>query len=327
MWESLLWLFGAKTLAKVFKSMSPVESSVVDTVFKNKVQKHTPLIGIKDIVNVTNTVPVVGRAAPAVPIGNGEASHMWIEPLPVIPSDFISAPDLNDLKLLDKTSKEAWLQSKAIQLRKIIRRTTEGIASTSLTGTINWPLKLEGGGFTTYQVKFGNTLSYTLSKALDESNATITDVYNALRNMRKMVRANGYGGKIEIWAGENVYEKILFMIDKWTSTAKLKVEKKEAGIDIAGFLVKPMDETYQNPETKSAVDKVDPDYICMIALDGDHSLFYCALDDLDAKLRAWPFYLKPIESKNPSGITIIGMSKPLPVPNPKAIVWAKAVNV
>ena len=133
---------------------------------------------------------------------------------------------------------------------------------------------------------------------------------------------------MEIWAGENVYTALLKLVDNVRSTAKqnIRVEKVEAGINVGGFLVKPMDETFQNPQTKSAVDKIGPDELVMISLDAGHTLYYCALDDLDTRLQALPFFLKPIVKQNPSGIDVLGMSKPLPVVNPNGICRAQATG-
>ena len=142
--------------------------------------------------------------------------------------------------------------------------------------------------------------------------------------MRKALRRKGYGGKIEIWAGDKVYLALLKLVDSVKSTAKqnIRIERVESGIDVGGYLIKPMDETYQNPRTKTAVDKVPAHKLVMIALDAGHSCYYCALDDLDARLQPLPFFLKPIVKQNPSGIDVLGMSKPLPVINPNGVCWA-----
>lgn len=322
--SEILALFGKNTQAKLFKTLPPLETTVLDTVFKNRVQHPMAVIGVKDIIDITQTVPVIGRSAPATPVTEGSATYNFIEPLAVNPSDFISASELNDLKTWGISNKEAWLRSKQDKLRKIVRRSTEGISSTALSGTISWPLKLESGGWDVYEVGFGTPLSYVPDKKWDAETATIVDAYNTLMKMRKELRKKGYGGKIEIWAGDTVYLSLLKLVDSVKSTAKqnIRVEKVEAGIDVGGFLVKPMDETFQNPQTKVAVDKVEATKLCMIALDAGHTLYYCALDDLDARLQPLPFFLKPISKQNPSGIDVLGMSKPLPVINPNGICWA-----
>jgi hypothetical protein len=323
--SEVLALFGKNTQAKLFKTLPVLETAVMDTVFKDRVQHPMAVIGVKDIIDITQTVPVIGRSAPATPVTEGSATYNFIEPLAINPSDFVSASELNDLiRTWGLGNRETWLKSKQEKLRKIVRRSTEGIASTSLSGTISWPLKLESGGWDTYEISFGTPLSYTPDKKWDAADATIVHVYETLMKMRKELRKKGYGGKIEIWAGDTVYLSLLKLVDSVKSTAKqnIRVEKVEAGIDVGGFLVKPMDETFQNPQTKAAVDKVGATKLCMIALDAGHTLYYCALDDLDARLQALPFFLKPILKQNPSGIDVLGMSKPLPVINPNGICWA-----
>lgn len=58
---------------------------------------------------------------------------------------------------------------------------------------------------------------------------------------------------------------------------------------------------------------------------GATRLFYCALDDLDANLQPLPFYAKPIVQQDPSGVKIVGTSKPLPAPVLGAIVWQQVL--
>lgn len=323
--SEVLALFGKQTQVKTLATLPPLESSVMDTVFKNRLQHPMSMIGIKDIVEITQTTPVISRSGPAVPVSDGGSSYSFIEPLALNPSDFISATELNDLKTWGVANRETWLKSKQEKLRRIVRRSSEGIASTALSGTVSWPLKMESGGWDTYQVSYGDPLSYTPAKKWDADGVLIADVYDTLMKMRKQLRRKGYGGAIEIWAGDDVYMALMKIVDSVKSTAKqaLRLEKVATGIDVGGFLVKPMDETYQNPQTGAAVDKVAAHKLCMIALDAGHALYYCALDDLDAKLQPLPFFMKPIVKQNPSGIDVLGMSKPLPVINPNGICWAE----
>ncbi len=322
--SEILALFGKNTQAKLFKTLPPLETTVMDTVFKNRVQHPMAVIGTKDIIEITQTAPVIGRSAPATPVSEGSSTYNFIEPLAVNPSDFVSAGEMNDMRTWGLANREAWLKSKQDKLRKIVRRSTEGMAAGVLSGTLSWPLKLESGGWDTYEVSFGTPLSYIPAKKWDATDATIVDVYNTLMQMRKTLRKKGYGGTIEIWAGDTVYLSLLKLVDNVRSTAKqnIRTEKVEAGINVGGFLVKPMDETFQDPRTKAATDKVGATKLCMIALDAGHTLYYCALDDLDARLQPLPFFLKPILKKNPSGIDVLGMSKPLPVINPNGVCWS-----
>ncbi|NDY73979.1 hypothetical protein DO021_19610 [Desulfobacter hydrogenophilus] len=323
--SEVLALFGKQTQVKTFAALPPLESTVMDTVFKNRLQHPMAMIGIKDIIEITQTTPVISRSAPAVPVSDGSSSYSFIEPLALNPSDFISARELNDLKTWGIATREVWLQSKQEKLRRIVRRSSEGIATTALSGTVSWPLKLESGGWDTYQVSYGSVLSYTPDKKWDADGVLIADVYDTLMKMRREIRKKGYGGTIEIWAGDDVYMALMKIVDSVKSTIKqnIRLEKVEAGIDVGGYLVKPMDETYQNPQTGAAVDKVAAHKLCMIALDAGHALYYCALDDLDANLQPLPFFMKPIVKQNPSGIDVLGMSKPLPVINPNGICWAE----
>ena len=65
--------------------------------------------------------------------------------------------------------------------------------------------------------------------------------------------------------------------------------------------------------------------VIMVALDAPFKLFYCAIDDVDAGLKAMPFFTKTVKMDNPSGFDLIGISKPIPVPVVRAICTAEVV--
>jgi hypothetical protein len=64
----------------------------------------------------------------------------------------------------------------------------------------------------------------------------------------------------------------------------------------------------------------------MLGTDAPFRFYYLALDDLDANLQGMPFYVKPLKQDDPSGYKLIGKSKPLPVPVPKAICKATVAS-
>ena len=68
---------------------------------------------------------------------------------------------------------------------------------------------------------------------------------------------------------------------------------------------------------------MDAKRICAVAIDAPFVFYYLAIDDIDAGLLPMPFFASPEKKKNPSGIEVVGRSKPLPVPVPKAICWAQ----
>lgn len=259
-----------------------------------------------------------------MPVGGGSMSVDDFEPFEIANHQFFTAADLNRMKHIDERSIEARLSGVDDNLRRICRVTTEAIASIALTGTVVWPVKLEGGGAEDYQVRFGDPLAFTPDKLWDAADVNVRQIFDQLQSMETLIQEAGYGGNVEFWAGKAAYNALLALVETYGENpkAKLRVEASAAGISIAGFTVKKMTETYVHPIDNTVTPKVAANKVMAFATDAVHTLFYCALDDLDARLQPLPYFSKPIDVKDPSGIKIVGRSKPFPVPVVKAICWA-----
>lgn len=308
--------------------LAPLKTTVIDTFFSRKVNHPFDKVGRSDIVAIGAPAPLIARGGASVSALHGSLSLDDYEPFEVASHQFFTAADMNRLKVVDDKSIQARLAGVDDNLRRICRTTAEAIASVALTGTIIWPLKLEDGTMDEYEVKFGDTLSYTPSKLWSATDAKVREVFGDLQEMETKVQEGGYGGDVIYWAGKEAYNQLLSLVEVYGENpkAKLRVEVSKEGISIGEFIIKKMVETYIHPRTKVATAKVDPKKIMAFATDAVHTIFYCALDDLDAKLQPLPYFSKPIESKDPSGIKIVGRSKPFPVPVTKAICWATVIE-
>ncbi len=318
--------FTPVAIGQVLKKLPPLKTPVMDIIFSDRQQRPLPVIGVDEITATTQTVPVVRRGAASTPISGDNKTIGYIEPLPVRPSDFLGAKDLNDFKLLDSTaSRQTWVSAKTDSLRRIVRWTTEALCSQALTGVISYPLKLEGG-YDTYRVDYAAPHTVEITKKWDAADLKIKDVYANLLDMHQAIEEAGFGGEVEIWAGKKVYPYIVNLADSATPKDKIKVEVgKDGGVWIGEFLIKRRAETYKEPENGTATPIVAENKIVMIGKDGGHRLFYAAVDDMDANLLPMPFFVKPIETKDPSGVKLLAESKPLPAPNTHAICWADAL--
>jgi len=316
--------FTPQAVVQRLKSLPPLQSAVVDRVFKRKINHPLALVGRQDITDLALPAPLILRGGPSLPTGGGPVSLAAYEPYEVAQHDRLDAADLNNLQVLGAESIEARLAGIDDRLRRICRATTEGLAATALTGTVRWPVAVEGGGYETYTVQFGETLAYTPDVLWSAAEATLRKVYFHLQDMETLVTEAGYGGKVTFWAGKFAFVALLALADVYTEDkrAKLKVEVGEGYVIVGGYKIEKMVERYRNPETGAMTAKVDDHKIMAWAEDAVHTLFYCALDDLDAKLRPLPYYSKPIRQDDPSGVKIVGRSKPFPVPVPQAICWA-----
>lgn len=214
-------------------------------------------------------------------------------------------------------------------LRRIIRKSTEALCAISLSGTLTYPVKLEAGGYENYTVAYGSTLSVTPAVLFSAAGAKIKDVFKVLTAMHEKLQENGYGSTLEIWAASDAYLTLFGLVEAVLSSAKMnvgiKVGADDNGINIGGYLVKRRAEKYRHPQTGTMTAIVPAKTLRMIATDAGHFLPYCALDDLDANLQPLPFFVKPIESKNPSGYQLVAESKPFPVPNVTGICDATVI--
>jgi len=317
--------FTPEAVARQLENLPPVKTPVMDTVFTDRPQHPLPVLGVDDISETVQTVPVVKRGAPSTPVAVESREITYIEPMPVKPSTLLTAVELNNFKLLDGAGREAWTARKIDSLRRVARRTTEVLAAQAMTGKISFPLTRGGGAYDTYEVDFGTPLSHTPGTLWDNTSAKITDVFKTLTEMQLAVQQEGFGGRMEVWAGKDAYYALMALAEKVTSTAKVRVEMSAEGVFVGNFLVKLRTETYKNPQTGVLTNIVPDHRAVMVGLEAEWRLFYCAVDDLEANLLPMPFFVKPVELSDPSGIKLVGESKPLPVPNMKAVCWADVV--
>lgn len=317
--------FTPAAVAQYLLALPVLETFVMDLIYTNRITHPLPVLGVDELLSITGNVPVVRRGTAAYPLSGESKGITYLEPQPVDVSSFLGAVDLNNLKLLGDQGVEFWARGKVDTQRRAVRATTEAMACQSLSGTIAYPMKTDSG-LQTYTVNFGSTLSKNITVKWNHADKTLADILLDLIELGNTIKkACGYGARIVYLAGQSVYvalaAKVLAVQD-----AKIAAQVTEKGISIAGFTVQLATGGYKDLANGGAwVPSVADDKIIAVAVDAPFKLFYCALDDLDANLLPMPFYSKPVKKENPSGYDIIGMSKPVPVPVPKAICISSAV--
>jgi len=322
---NLRQLFSPKAVAEAIKRLPKLETPVMDSIYKDRRSWPFPMIGRSEIAKTIGNQPVVRRGSPSVNVSGGELSIDFIEPQPVDLSVHVTAAELNNLKMLNSSGLSAWRDAKIADLRAMVRATAEALAAQSLTGKIQYPMKYEGG-YTYYEVDFGETLSYTPSKTWDT--AEIQDVLLDLVNMNTQIkRSQGYGGKTRIFAGAKAFVEIAGKVISLSAGAsRITARVTEQAVEVAGFRIELINTSYEDHKAGVHKPVVDDKKIVMIATDAPFRFYYLAIDDLDAGLQAMPLYVKPIKEDDPSGYKLKGMSKPLPIPVPKAICWAQVLG-
>ncbi len=312
--------FSPSAIAKRIRNLPKIVTTTMDLVFTDRRQHPSSVLGIDEITENTGVVPVIRRGSRSYPVDEDTGGITFIDPQPITPSLFVKANELNDIMSTGlATSIQAFVDSKISKLRRICRRTTEVLCAQSLSGAIAYKMVTEAGSYVDYAVTLGTTQSLDDT---DWSSATLSTMLGDLETIYKTLQNAGYSADIRFLMGDDCYTKLLEKVV--ASSKNMPVQFTEYGILLAGkYKIMPMGDTYTVPGAGSATSVVDAKKVCAVDIKAPHSLHYCALDDLDANLQPMPFYSKPVKSEDPSGVKIIGNSKPMPSPAVKAILWQR----
>ena len=323
MLAQLKGLFTAEAIAKALAPLPPLETTIMDALFKQRPTHPLPVIGVQELVSVVQTVPVVRRDGTPVALQGESVNMEFIAPLPVKIKIPVTASELNDLKVLfgNQAAVTAWRARKVDQIRKAVRDTTEAMcAVVAATGKLTWPVELEGGHRETYEVDYGPLLTYT-PDALLTASSKLPEVYRLLRAMELAVKQAGLGGNVTFWAGSDVVAVLLGIVESYVSTTESKpyrVSLEQGKVLVGNYPVNFMDETYPSPDTGAWVPKLDPKALLAVAANQPGSVWYCAIDSISANNAATPLHIVPVVRDDDSGVMLIGQAKPLPARPSKA---------
>lgn len=332
MLANLKGLFTPEAVAASLNILPPLETTIMDSLFKQRPTHQFPVIGVSDLVSVVQTVPVVRRDGTPISLKGETASMEFIAPLPVKVKIPVTASELNDLKIIfgNQAAVAAWRTRKVEQIRQTVRNTTEGMCSVvAATGKLTWPVELEGGRREIYEVDYGPLLSYTPAAKLTAA-SRLPDVYKLLRGMELEVKKAGLGGNVEFWAGSDVVSVLLGIVEAYTSTTESKpyrVSLEQGRIVVGNYVIRFMDETYPNPENDGEwLPKLDAKVLLAVATNQPGAVWYCAIDSISANNAATPLHIVPVPRDDDSGIMLIGQAKPLPARPSRASCKAIAVD-
>lgn len=325
-------LFSPEAIASSLKVLPTLESTVMDTLFKDRPTHPLPLIGVSELVSVVQTVPVVRRDGTPVSLKGETANMEFIAPLPVKVKIPVTASELNDLKVIfgNQAAVSAWRTRKIDQIRRTVRDTTEAMcAVVASTGKLSWPVELEGGRREIYEVDYGALLSYSPAAKLTAA-SKLADLYRLLRDMETEVKKAGLGGNVEFWAGSDVVAVLLSIVEGYISTMESKpyrVSLEQARVMVGGYTIHFMDETYPNPDDETEwLPKLDPKTLLAVAMNQSGKVWYCAVDSISANNAATPLHIVPVPRQDDSGIMLIGQAKPLPARPSRASCKAVVVD-
>lgn len=332
MLAQLKGLFTPVAIAESLNTLPPMETTIMDGLFKQRPTHPFPLIGISELVSVVQTVPVVRRDGTPISLKGETANMEFIAPLPVKVKIPVTASELNDLKVImgNSAAVAGWRTRKVEQVRQTVRNTTEAMCSVVFsTGKLTWPVELEGGRREVYEVDYGPLLAFTPEAKLAVT-SRLPDVYKLLRGMELTVKQAGLGGKVEFWAGTDVVSVLLGIVEGYTSTTESKpyrVQLEQGKIIVGSYVINFMDETYPNPDNeKDWLPKLDPKTLVAVSTNHPGTVWYCAIDSISANNAATPLHIVPVPRDDDSGIMLIGQAKPLPARPSRASCKAVVVD-
>jgi len=332
MLAQLKGLFTPVAIAESLNTLPPMETTIMDGLFKQRPTHPLPLIGISELVSVVQTVPVVRRDGTPISLKGETANMEFIAPLPVKVKIPVTASELNDLKVImgNSAAVAGWRTRKVEQVRQTVRNTTEAMCSVVFsTGKLTWPVELEGGRREVYEVDYGPLLAFTPEAKLAVT-SRLPDVYKLLRGMELTVKQAGLGGKVEFWAGTDVVSVLLGIVEGYTSTTESKpyrVQLEQGKIIVGSYVINFMDETYPNPDNeKDWLPKLDPKTLVAVSTNHPGTVWYCAIDSISANNAATPLHIVPVPRDDDSGIMLIGQAKPLPARPSRASCKAVVVD-
>ncbi|MGP1587275.1 MAG: major capsid protein [Treponemataceae bacterium] len=304
-------LFTQGAIADIVNALPKPSTPVTSLLFPEgkRQQKYSPYVSVEDIKEETGAVPLVLRGGRSIPVDTAENKRTLIEVDPISVSCFASAKDVNDLiSLGDTQSIKAFVSENVERLRNRVSQTIEVLCRQAMSGKISYPYQSSNGISGTCDIELGSPVN--IAKA-DISGGTLAQVQRWLENLiNEHISKTGTSSNLVILLANNVYNKLVNIL---TSLQNAPVIWKPDGMVLFGkYDIRSIGFTYQLPGSTKTESVIKDGFARVLSLDYTGKLIFASLDDIDANLAPLPFYAKPIEKKDPDGIKIVGMSKPLP---------------
>lgn len=315
--------FGVSAVAVLLGSRQNLPSPIRKQFFADGGQWPLASISMAELRSVIVNVPVVRRGTTAYALDRGKDSLMNIEPQGIDLSDFISAAQLNNLKVLSTSGVQAYANSIMNYMMNTVQVTTEALCAQALSGVIAYPMKAESGQLDVYGIDYGVPTSLP-DVDLSMVSTSIMDAYDVLENLNKTLQMQGYGASVSYAAGSMAFKTILKLAEN-TKSNILQVNVSVPGeVSIGGYIVKLQSGMHKDFD-QTMVPNIPTNAIVAVDTSAGHCVKYLALDDIENGLQPLPFATSTDKKINPSGLDIIGRSKPLPIVAVGAIVWAKVL--
>lgn len=307
--------FTQESVADIVANLPKPTTPLMDLLFpaNRRVQKASPFVSVADIQGVTGAVPLVRRDGRSVPIDPAKSTNMWIEVDPIKVSRFLSAKDVNDLISFGQAQTiKATVEENIGYLRDRSSETTEVMCRQALTGKIAYPYATEDGHGGVCEIELGKPK--TLTPATLKANSTLAEIQGLFeKSLTERQAKIGSAVRPVFMLGATVYNNLITALSSLNGGFNGYAKWTDIGLVLLGrYEIMSMALTFVLPGSSEVKSVVADNEIKIIDLANPGKLFYAALDDLDANLAPLPFFAKTWEEKDPSGVKIVGESKPLP---------------
>ncbi|MGT3827057.1 major capsid protein [Enterobacter kobei] len=315
--------FGANAVAVLLGSRQNLPSPIRKQFFADGGQWPLASISMAELRSLITNIPVVRRGTTAYSLDRGKDGLMSIEPQGIDMSDFISAAALNNLKVLGLSGVQAYANGIMNRMMNTAQVTTEALCAQALTGVIAYPMKSEGGQLDVYGVDYGTPTALP-DADLTKAGTTIMDVYTLLDDLHKALQMQGYGGSVSIAAGSQAFATILKRAENSKSNILQVNVSVQGEVNIGGYTIKLQSGMHKDFD-QSMVPNIPANALVAVDTSAGSCVKYLALDDITNGLQPMPFATTTEVLNNPSGMEIVGRSKPLPIVAVGAIVWVKVL--
>lgn len=288
------------------------------------VQHPFAIINLADLMRTLSNVPVVRRGSQAYALNRGDTGFTFIEPQGFDLSHFLTAADIQNFKLLSSDSVQTQIENLLNDMLITIQTSTEALCAQSLSGQLRYPMKTELGT-EVYEVNYGAPQRYTPETMWDSVGAKVAHVYETISDMHAQLQSKGFGGSTVTMAGRRAFSQLVALADDSKSNIVQVKIVAENEVSVGGYTVVLENSVYKSVGN-TMEQSVAPNALCMVDKSAGHKLYYLALDDLESGLLPMPFFASQSVKTNPSGLEIVGRSKPLPAPVMNAICWADVLS-
>jgi len=322
-------LFKPENVARVIRDTETHGTQTLDRYYPPSTRDtfDQVLVPIEEITDVTRATGLSIRGGSGVGIGGESQQYDYIEPQPLKPTDGMSAVEYENARQVGAESVQELADRKIARILETHRKTAEGMAATSLTGTLTWPIFDNAGNvIDTFEVDYGSLQTYTVSADFTAGATTLADIYEDLKEMRRVLERAGYAGN-RVSVGSNVFGALLDKVNGQSNDTRMTGRLTDEGaIQLGEFTIMDMSGQYYDPDAGSYEDVLGPNELLMDDQNAPWTHLYVRIDNFRMQnqfganaLRGMPIGVVAELSGDGDRIQLYSQSKPLAIPPVKAM--------